>query len=156
MNRWNDLNDLETNDSQVPDRTQRFKVEKHAMTIQSIFRTLLVTGALLAISGPALADGNTIAASGKSSTLGVGMTRTLASGLGVPGDFGTDVCTTIVNRSDKTGLIQLTLTDDNAASASTTIPKAKSLGLCRQDTLMVEIECLGPKKCAFTWSVDQF
>jgi hypothetical protein len=126
------------------------------MTIQSILKTLLVTAALMAMSGTALANGNTIAASGKSATLGVGMTRTLASGLGVANDFGTDVCTTIINRSDKTGLILLTLTDEVAASNSTTIPKAKSLGLCRKDTLMVEVECLGPKKCAFTWSVDKF
>lgn len=111
---------------------------------------LIVTGIAL-LAGSAWADGNTLAASAKTQTLSFEGTRTLLSGLA-----GTDVCTTIINRSDKTGLIELTLTDDEAGTSTSQIAKAKSSALCGMDTEAVAVECLGPKKCAFTWSVDKF
>jgi hypothetical protein len=126
------------------------------MTIQSILKTLLVTGALLMMSGVAMAGGNTIAASEKSSTLAFGDTRTLASGLSIPMDKGVDACATIVNRSEKTAVILLTLTDFEATTSSASIAKGTSRGLCLKDMESVVVECLGPKKCAFTWSVDRF
>jgi hypothetical protein len=127
------------------------------MTIQSILKTLLVTGALLMMSGVAMAGGNTIAASEKSSTLAFQDARTLASGLSIPLDKGlVDACATIVNRSEKTAVILLTLEDFEATTSSTSIAKGTSRGLCLKDTESVVVECLGPKKCAFTWSVDRF
>ncbi|MBW2294834.1 MAG: hypothetical protein JRG89_23160 [Deltaproteobacteria bacterium] len=126
------------------------------MTTQSILKTLLVTGALMGMSGVAMAGGNTIAASAKKSTVVFGASRILASGLAEIGDKGPDVCATIVNSSDKTALILLTLTDAFAATSNTTIAKGTSLGLCLEDAESVEVECLGPKKCSFTWSIDRF
>jgi len=115
------------------------------------YKGLLIVLGITLTGGIALAGGNTIAASAKKQTLAFQATRTLLSGL-----EGEDVCTTIINRSDKTGLIQLTLTDDGAASSISVIPKSKSSALCVIDTEAIEVECLGPKKCAFTWSVDKF
>ncbi|MBW2291928.1 MAG: hypothetical protein JRG94_06410 [Deltaproteobacteria bacterium] len=127
------------------------------MIIQSIFKTLLVTGALMGMSGVAMAGGNTIAASAKKSTVVPGESRTLASGLGEADDKGPDLCATILNSSDKTADILLTLTDVFVAStpSTATIAKGTSLGLCLKDVESVEVECLGPKKCAFTWSIDK-
>ena len=102
------------------------------------------------------ADGNTIAASGKTQTLGFQATRTLASGLSNGSDEGTAVCATLINRSDTPGLIQLTLTDVFAGTATSQIAKRKSSALCGEDTESVSVTCLGPSKCAFGWSVDSF
>ncbi|MCP5043066.1 MAG: hypothetical protein GY944_18735 [bacterium] len=107
-------------------------------------------GAMLA-GGTVAADGNQIAASQKSQTLASPDSLTLLSGLS-----GEKVCTTIVNVSEKTAVIQLTLTDDSMGSVTSTIAKGKSSALCEMDAEMVEVECLGPRKCAFTWSVDRF
>lgn len=126
------------------------------MTIESILKTLLVTGALLMMSGVAMAGGNTIAASEKSSTLAFQDARTLASGLSIPMDKGVDACATIVNRSEKTAVILLTLTDFEAVASNASIAKGTSRGLCLKDMESVVVECLGPKKCAFTWSIDRF
>ena len=112
---------------------------------------LLIVIGIALLAGSAWADGNTLAASAKKQTLSFEGTRTLLSGLG-----GTDVCTTIINRSDKTGLIELTLNDDGAGVTTSQIARAKSSALCGMDTESVAVECLGPKKCAFTWSVDKF
>ena len=81
------------------------------------------------MSGVAMAGGNTIAASEKSSTLASGDTRTLASGLSIPMDKGVDACATIVNRSEKTAVILLTLTDFEATTSSASITKGR-LGVC--------------------------
>ena len=121
---------------------------------QSILRTLLATGGLLAMAGVAMAGGNTIAASGKTQTLAFEDSRTLASGLSDGNEAGTDVCATIINQSDKNGRIELTLTDVSAGTTTSQIAKAKSSALCGQDTESVGVTCLGPNKCAFTWSVD--
>lgn len=126
------------------------------MSHQWILRTLLATGALLTMTGIALAGGNTIAASAKTSTLSASDSRTLTSGLSDGVDTGTDVCATIINRSDKTGLIRLTLTDVLAGTTTSQIAKAKSSGLCGEDMESVSVTCLGPSKCAFTWSIDKF
>ncbi len=72
------------------------------MTIQSIRKSLLVSTAILTMAGVASAGGNTIAASAKSQNLATNSSITLASGLSVFNDFGTDVCATIMNRSEKT------------------------------------------------------
>jgi hypothetical protein len=69
---------------------------------------------------------------------------------------GTDVCTTIINRSAKTAVIELTVTDDVAGTTTSQIAKSKSSALCGIDTEAVSVECLGPKKCSFTWSIDRF
>ena len=121
------------------------------MKKRATYKGLLIVLGITLTGGIALADGNTIAASAKKQTLAFQASRTLLSGLN-----GEDVCTTIINRSDKTGLIQLTLTDDNAAASISVIPKRKSQALCVINTESVEVECLGPKKCAFIWSVDKF
>lgn len=84
-------------------------------------------------------------------TLSFEGTQTLLSGLAV-----TDVCATIINRSDRTGLIRLTLTDVLAGTTTSQIAKAKSSGLCGEDMESVSVTCLGPSKCAFTWSIDKF
>jgi hypothetical protein len=131
-------------------------MEQHTIYHQWILRTLLVTGALLTMTGVAVAGGNTIAASAKTSTLSASASRTLASGLSDGVDKGTDVCATIINRSDKTGLIGLTLTDVLAGTTTSQIAKAKSSGLCGEDMESVAVTCLGPSKCAFTWSIDKF
>lgn len=94
----------------------------------------------------------TIAGSEKTQTLAVEGTRTLLSGL-----EGEPVCATIINRSEKTASIQLTLTDDAGPSDTTKlIAKGESAALCGVDTASVAVECLGPSKCAFTWSVDRY
>lgn len=120
-------------------------------------KTLLIAVALVAVSGIAIAGGNTIASSAKSQTLVVGDTRTIASGLSDPGnESGERICATIVNRSENTAVIQLTLTDVFGGTDTMDISKAKSSALCRDDSEAVSVMCLGPKKCAFTWSVDKF
>jgi hypothetical protein len=69
---------------------------------------------------------------------------------------GESVCATIVNRSEKSALIQLTLTDDGMSNTNELIAKGVSAALCGVDTASVSVDCLGPKKCTFTWSVDTF
>lgn len=123
---------------------------------QSMIKHLLVTAVSIVIAGAAAAGGNTIAMSAKTSTLLALDVRVLASGLGIVDDAGTDVCTTIVNRSEKTAVIELTLTDVFAVSTTSEIPKSKSSALCLEDNNSVSVTCLGPKKCAFTWSIDKF
>ncbi len=112
---------------------------------------LLVAFALVLASGTTWADGRTVAASGKTQTLAFEGVVTLISGL-----EGTDVCATIINRSEKIGLIEITVTDDAAGTTTAQIERSKSAALCGLDTEAVSLECLGPKKCAFTWSVDRF
>ena len=121
------------------------------MKISETFKGQMIVLGIALVSGIASADGNTIAASAKKQTLAFQATRTLLSGLN-----GEDVCATIVNRSDKTGVILLNMTDDGASTTSAVIAKAKSAALCVINTETVEVECIGPKKCAFTWSVDRF
>lgn len=107
--------------------------------------------AIALAAGFASADGNTIAASAKTQTLAFTTTQTLISGLDA-----TDVCTTIINRSDKTAVIELTVTDDVGGTTTSQIAKSKSSALCGIDTEAVSVECLGPKRCSFTWSIDRF
>jgi hypothetical protein len=123
---------------------------------KSMIKISLVAVASLVVAGIGAAGGNTIAMSGKTSTLSASTTRVLATGLGVLGDSGTDVCATIVNRSEKTAVIELTLTDVFAATSTSQISKAKSSALCLEENNSVSVTCLGPGKCAFTWSIDKF
>ncbi len=113
------------------------------------------TVALLVALGLTIAGGtvwaNTIAESAKSQTLAFESTLTLLAGLEEE-----DVCVTIVNRSDKTGLIEVTLTDSGMGTSTSQIAKSKSSALCGVDTDSISLECLGPKKCAFTWNVSRF
>ena len=121
------------------------------MSHRNLLKGMLIVLATSLLGGLVWADGNTLAASAKTQTLSFENTRTLVAGLD-----GTDVCATIVNRSESTGLIEITLTDDVAATTTSQIKKSKSSALCGMDTDSVSVECLGPKKCAFTWSVDEF
>ena len=107
--------------------------------------------AITLVSGVAWATGNTIAASAKTQKVSFGSTDMLASGLDA-----TDVCVTITNRSEKAGLIQVTLTDEEQSTSMMQVPKEKALALCGDNTETVEVECLGPKSCYYRWSVDKF
>ena len=120
------------------------------------FQTTLLVGSLLIATGIAVAGGNTIAGSERSQTLAFEGVRTLASGLSDLDENGTDVCTTIVNRSENEAVIRLTLTDVFDATVTMDINKSKSSALCEDETEAVSVECMGPKKCAFTWSIDRF
>jgi hypothetical protein len=121
------------------------------MMNRNSYTGLFIALAIMLTGGMAWANGNTIAGSPKTQTLHFETVVTLLSGL-----EGQDVCTTIVNRSEKTGLIQLTVTDGDAGTKISEIPRSKSSALCGLDTDTVAIECLGPRTCAFTWSVDKF
>ena len=125
------------------------------MSGKSILSILLV-GGLLTVAGVALAGGNTIASSAQSQTLKVNNSITLASGLSDLDANGTDVCATIVNQSASNTVIVLTVTDVVAVTTTMQIAKAKSSALCGEDTEAVSVMCLGPTKCAFTWSIDKF
>ena len=118
---------------------------------RAAYKGLLIVLGITLMSGVVWADGNTIAGSGRTQNLGFEDTRTLVSGLA-----GENVCATIINRSDKTGLIEITLTDDLAGTTTSQIAKSKSSALCGMDTESVAVECLGPQRCAFTWSIDKF
>ena len=87
----------------------------------------------------------------KSQKLKFQATRVLVDGLS-----GTDVCATIVNRSESSGLIEITLTDDSLGTTTSRIAKGKSSALCGMKTDKVSVECLGLAKCTYTWSVDRF
>jgi hypothetical protein len=128
------------------------------MTRQKLFKSSLVSVAMVVVAGVAVAGGNTIAASAKTQTLSAAATRTLASGLSDGVDVGTDVCATIINRSrsDMSGLIELALTDVDNVTTTSPIGKYSSSGLCGKEIESVSVTCLGSKKCAFRWSIDKF
>ena len=121
------------------------------MKNRATYKGLLIVLAITLMGGVVWADGRTIAGSEKSQSVSFESSRTLLSGL-----EGEPVCATIVNRSDKNALIQLTLTDDGMSNTNELIAKGKSAALCGVDTASVSVDCLGPKKCTFTWSVDKF
>jgi hypothetical protein len=121
------------------------------MMNRSLYTGLFIALAIMLTGGMAWAGGNTIAGSLKTQTLGFETRVKLLSGLD-----GQDVCTTIINRSERTGLILLTVTDDEDVIKSLEIAKSKSSALCGLNTEAVAIECLGPRTCAFTWEVDKF
>lgn len=126
------------------------------MTYKPSLRIVLATIASTAIASAAIAGGNTIAYSAKTSSVAALGVRTLASGLSNLDDDGADVCATIVNRSAKNAVIQLTLTDFEATTSSSQIAKSKSSALCLEKAESVAVTCLGPSKCSFTWSIDLF
>ena len=118
---------------------------------QLLLVALSFGASILLMAGGVSADGNTIAGSAKSQTLGSTATRVLMANLD-----GESACATIVNRSEKTAVIELTVADDAAGTATAQIAKSKSLALCDQNLDEVSVECLGPNKCAFTWDVSKF
>jgi hypothetical protein len=135
----------------APIESGLLKWEGDEMKIRNSYKGLLIVVGITLMSGSVMADGNTIAASSKKQALSFESSGTLLSGLN-----GEDVCATIVNRSNKTGLIELMLTDDGAGVTSSQIGKNESSALCGMDTDSVTVTCLGPGRCVFTWSVDKF
>ncbi|MBW2724574.1 MAG: hypothetical protein JRE71_09320, partial [Deltaproteobacteria bacterium] len=79
------------------------------MKIRASYKGLMIVLGMALMGGFASADGRTIAGAEKTQTLAFEGTRTLLSGLN-----GERVCATIVNRSEKTALIQLGLIDDGS------------------------------------------
>ncbi|MBW2291929.1 MAG: hypothetical protein JRG94_06415 [Deltaproteobacteria bacterium] len=122
------------------------------MSNRATYKGLMIVLVMTLMGGVVWADGRSIAGSEKTQTLAFEGTRTLLSGL-----EGEQVCATIINRSEKTASIQLTLIDDGiGGSTMKSFAKGESAALCGRDTESVSVECLGPKTCAFTWSVDTF
>ena len=127
-----------------------------------IIRAVLIAAALtLVFSGPAfagknsssgaklLASGNTIAGPG-SNRASLDETDVLADGV------EEDICVTVAASSGKASTaLRIDLIDVEAVESSMALNSGETAALCQNDTETVQVVCLGPTSCSYSWRVDR-
>jgi len=103
----------------------------------------------LAASAPALtAGGNTIGGPG-TTNLGLNATATVYT----DDSANADACVTVVNAGKSP--VRLTIANDAPSTVSIDLAIGASGALCRDNTLRVDLVCLGASTCSAQWRVDR-
>jgi len=132
------------------------------MAIRTALFTAAFTAALaLIFAGPALAGsrggssaglsagGNTIAGPGSVRAI-LDDVDTLADGV------DQDVCVTVVARSGKLATdVRLDMTDVDAVVSSMVVGSGDTRALCQNNNETVQVTCVGPNRCEYSWRMDR-
>jgi hypothetical protein len=110
-------------------------------------------------AGPAFAKSTKAAglAIGGNTIAGPGSTTALIDGVDVLADgIDEDICVTIAVNSGKSSTdVRLDLTDDNASVSSMLVGSGSTAALCQNNNMTVQVTCVGPQSCDYSWRVDR-
>ena len=125
------------------------------MKIQTVFVSAAIA---LMIATPAVAGGNEDLEAGGNTIAGPGSVKSVIDAVNViAASVNENVCVTVQNSGKKAGVndVKLDLIDDSAGITSGTVSGGATAALCQENNESVQVTCLGPKTCSYSWRIDK-